>query len=157
MIQLSVVVQNNLNPILARELAAGRTGEVATIVRGTRRWFVPLFVFACVAAAASYPFVVPWLIGNRVFVDGAAPFAILLAGAALCAAYLPFNTVLLMAGLPGQQTVFVCLMLGTNFVLNLLLVPPLGTQGAAIASAIAISSSALSLRYLVRAKTGARI
>lgn len=156
-IQLSVVVQNNLNPVIARDLAANRTSEVERIVRDTRRWFVPLFVAACVIAAACYPFVVPWLIGNQEFVAGAAPFAILLAGAALCSAYLPFNTVLLMAGLPGAQTMFVLSMLLVNFVTNLVLVPLLGTVGAAIASAFALATSSLLLRYLVRVRTGARI
>ena len=45
----------------------------------------------------------------------------------------------------------------TNGALNLLLVPLLGMQGAAIASATALAGSALLLRYIVRARTGVKI
>lgn len=156
-LQLGIVLQNNLNPLLAKELAAGRNGEVETIVQRTRRWFVPVFVAVCVISAAMYPVVVPWLIGNREFIAGALPFAILLGGAALCSGYLPFQTMLLMAGLPGSQTVFVSCVLVANAALNAVLVPLFGMEGAAIASAVALAMSTLLLRYIVRARTGVRI
>jgi O-antigen/teichoic acid export membrane protein len=155
--QLGVVLQNNLNPMLARALAAGRKDEVEAIARRTRRWFVPAFVAICMVAAASYPFVVPWLIGNREFVEGAAPFAILLGGAALASTYLPFQTILMMASMPGAQTVFVVIVLVTNCAINLVLVPVLGLEGAAIASATALALSAVLLRFMVRARIGARL
>ena len=155
--QLAVVVQNNLNPVIAKSLASAKPREVEDVVRATRRWFVPLFVAACLVSAAAYPFAVPWVIGNHDFIAGSVPFAILLLGAALCSAYLPFNNTLLMAGRPGSQTVFVLCVLATNFVLNIILVPLLGLEGAAIASAAALAASALLLRYMVRARVGARI
>jgi O-antigen/teichoic acid export membrane protein len=155
--QLGVVLQNNLNPMVAKELAAGRKQEVEAIVSRTRRWFVPLFLATCVIAAAAYPVVVPWLIGKPEFAAGAVPFAILLAGAALCSGYLPFQTMLMMAGLPGSQTVFITIILVTNGLLNLTLVPLLGMQGAAIASGSSLAASAFLLRYIVRARTGVRI
>ena len=155
--QLGVVMQNNLNPMIAKELAAGRKDEVESIVSRTRRWFVPLFVAACVVGAAVYPFAVPWLTGRPEFVEGALPFAILLGGAALCSAYLPFQTVLMMAGLPGSQTIFVTIVLALNGTLNVVLVPLLGMEGAAIANATSWTASALLLRYIVRARTGVRI
>lgn len=155
--QLGVVLQNNLNPVLARELSAGTTTEVEAIARRTRRWFIPVFVVGCLVAGALYPFAVPWLVGNAEFIAGAAPFAILLGGAALASAYLPFQMILLMAGKPGAQTVFIVIVLVTNGVLNTLLVPVLGLEGAALASATALASSALLLRTMVRAHTGARL
>lgn len=156
-LQLGVVLQNNLNPMLARSLSAGRPAEVEDIVRRTRRWFVPLFVVACIAAAGLYPIVVPWLIGNREFAAGALPFGILVAGAALCSPYLPLHTILMMANKPTAQTVFCTILLATNFALNLVLVPLYDLQGAALASAAALASSALVLRFLVRAGIGVRV
>jgi O-antigen/teichoic acid export membrane protein len=155
--QLGVVLQANLNPLLARELAAGNKTEVEAIAKRTRRWFVPVFVGGSAIAAAVYPFAVPWLIGNHEFVAGALPFAILLGGAVLASAYLPFQTILLMASMPGTQTVFVTIVLVTNGVLNVLLVPVLGLAGAALASGTALASSAVLLRYIIRARIGARL
>jgi O-antigen/teichoic acid export membrane protein len=156
-LQLAVVVQNNLNPMIARDLAAGRTRDVEALARRARRWFVPAFVVICGVSVVAYPYVVPWLIGSAEFAEGAVPFAILMAGAALAASYLPFHTVLMMAGMPGAQTVFVVIVLAINCMLNLALVPPFGLSGAAIAAAAALAASALLLRYMVRLRVGARI
>lgn len=156
-IQITTAVQNNLNPVLARSLAAGKIDEVQTLVRSTRRWFVPLFVAACVIGAVSYPFVVPWVIGNHDFIAGAWPFAILITGAIVASGYLPFNTMLMMGARPGSQTVFFLIVLVVNFVLNALLVSPFGMVGAAIASAVALSTSALLLRVMFRMRLGVRV
>ena len=156
-IQITTAVQNNFNPVIARSLAAGKTDEVETLVRSARRWFVPLFIAACVIGAASYPFVVPWVIGNHEFIAGAWPFAILMAGAIVASGYLPFNTMLMMGARPGSQTVFFLLVLAVNFALNSVLVSPLGMIGAAIASATALATSALLLRAMIRMRLGVRI
>ena len=155
--QLAVVVQNNINPMLARELAERRTHDLEAFARRVRRWFVPGFIGACVLGAALYPLAVPWLIGDRTFLGGALSFAILVAGAALCSPYLPFQQILLMAAMPGVQTVFIVVVLAVNCAINVLLVPVLGIAGAAIASATAVAMSALLLRYLVRRRIGARL
>jgi O-antigen/teichoic acid export membrane protein len=156
-IQLTTALQNNFNPVIARSLAAGKTDEVETLVRSARRWFVPLFIAACVIGAASYPFVVQWVIGKHEFIAGAWPFAILMAGAIVASGYLPFNTMLMMGARPGSQTVFFLLVLAVNFALNSLLVSPFGMIGAAIASATALSASALLLRVMIRMRLGVRI
>jgi len=56
------VVQNNVNPVIARELAQGQPGNVEELARRTRRWFVPAIVGACALGAALYPVVIPWLL-----------------------------------------------------------------------------------------------
>ncbi|MBS1123045.1 MAG: hypothetical protein H6Q90_5273, partial [Deltaproteobacteria bacterium] len=152
--QLAVVLQNNLNPVIARDLAAGRTAEVETLVRRTRRWFVPAMVAMCALGAAIYPLVIPWLIGNHAFIAGAAPFAIMMAGLALASPYLPFSQTLLMASRPGWNTIYMLAIIGVNFVCNWLLIPVLGLSGAAIAISAAVVTSALLLRVLVRWRLG---
>jgi O-antigen/teichoic acid export membrane protein len=154
--QLGVVVANNLNPVLARDLARNATSEVEALARRTRRWFVPLLAGSCVLAAAAFPLLVPRVLGHE-YIAGAAPFAILMAGLALASPYLPFVQILLMANRPGWHTVLVVLVVTTNFVLDLALIPALGLQGAAIATAAAILSSALLVRMFARVRTGAKI
>ncbi|MDB4959114.1 MAG: putative lipopolysaccharide biosynthesis protein [Myxococcales bacterium] len=156
-LQLSVVVQNNVNPLIARDLAEGRKTAVEELVRRTRRWFVPALVAICIVASCLYPVTIPWVIRKHEFIAGALPFAILMGGIALSCAYLPFNTIPLMAGLPGWQTGYVVVVLAINCMTNLALVPRFGLAGAAIGSAAALASSAMLLRWLVRKRIGVRI
>ena len=51
--QLAVVVQNNVNPILARELALGQSANVEDLVRRTRRWFIPAIIGVCALGAVD--------------------------------------------------------------------------------------------------------
>jgi len=156
-LQLAVVVQNNVNPIIARELAAGERGAVEELVRRTRRWFVPAIFVLATLGALLYPLVIPWLIGNQAFAAGAWPFAILMGGLVVAAAYLPFNQILLMAHQPGWHTLLVLGVVAVNLAANLALIPVLGLRGAALAVAAALATSAALVRVLARARVGVRI
>lgn len=52
--QLAVVLQVNLNPHMAAHLAAVQPAEIETLVRRTRRWFVPLMA-AMLGIGAAVP------------------------------------------------------------------------------------------------------
>jgi O-antigen/teichoic acid export membrane protein len=136
---------------------AGDPAEIEALVRRTRRWFVPAFVAICAAAAVAYPFIIPWLIGKQSFAEGAAWFAIMMAGLALASPYLPFAQLLLMTSRPGWHTVYVVGIIAVNFVVNVALVPSLGPTGAALGVASAFVASALLLRGLVRWRTPIKI
>jgi O-antigen/teichoic acid export membrane protein len=148
--QLSVVLQNNLNPMMARELAEDRPKAVAELARRTRRWFVPGFAIACAAGALAFPQVIPRLMHDATLDAGTIPFAILMAGLVLASPYLPFAQVLLMANRPGWHTGFVVTVMSINFVADLVLIPKYGLMGAAIATATAVVCSAILLRILAR-------
>lgn len=155
--QLPTVVQNNLNPMIARSLGEDRRGDVEALVHRTRKWFVPVMAGACMLGAASYPFVVPMLTGDSTFAAGTVPFAIMMAGLSLASPYLAFNQILLMANKPGWYTVFVVLVVGINFVANAALIPIFDHVGAAIATAGAVVCAALLTRRLARSRVGVRI
>ncbi|MEO8705991.1 MAG: oligosaccharide flippase family protein [Kofleriaceae bacterium] len=155
--QLAVVLQNNLNPVMARAISEHREAEVSQLAKRTRRWFVPVFVFMCALSAALYPVVVPWLIGKESFIAGAVPFAIMMAGLAVASPYLPFIQILLMAARPGWHTVYVVAVMLVNFAGNYVLIPVLGTTGAAIGTATAMVTSAVLVRVLVRWRVGLKL
>jgi O-antigen/teichoic acid export membrane protein len=148
-IQLAVVIQNNLNPVLARALAEGRLDDVHALVRRTRRWFVPGLVGLAALGAATYPVLIPWLMGHD-YIGGAVPFAIMMIGVAIASPYLPFAQTLLMASRPGWHTFYILGVLAVGFVANLALIGPLGLPGAATAAAASAVASAVLLRQLVR-------
>lgn len=155
--QLAVAVQNNINPIVARELATDRRDDVNALVLRTRKWFVPAMIAACTLGALLYPYVVPLLIGDSSFAAGRVPFAILMAGLALASPYMPFAQLLLMANMPGFHTVLLVAVAGINFLASLVLIPWLGASGAALSTSIGAVTFALLLRLLVRANVRVKL
>ena len=155
--QLAVVVQNNLNPVIAQRLGEHDAAAVEDLVRRTRRWFVPAVVGACVIGAVLYPIVIPLLTGDDTFAEGSRSFAIMMAGIALSSPYLPFIQILLMAAKPGWYTAYVLATAVINLVACVVLIPPLGLEGAAIATSISLVASALLLRWFARSKVQLRI
>ncbi|HUJ63380.1 MAG TPA: polysaccharide biosynthesis C-terminal domain-containing protein [Kofleriaceae bacterium] len=155
--QLAVALQNNLNPMIARELAGGRPGEVEALVRRTRRWFVPGFALACALGAGLFPRVIPAVLHDPHLALGGLPFAILMAGLVAASPYLPFNQVLLMAERPGWHTALLVCVVAVNFAGDLALIPRLDLVGAAIATSSAAVCAALLVRRLARTRAGVRL
>lgn len=155
--QLAVVLQNLVNPVLARQLAAGELRAAEHEARRIRRWFVPALSGAALLGAILYPLLIPTLIGDPDFIDGAYPFAILMAGVALASPYLPFSQALLMASQPGWHTGLVLATVAINLAGNLALIPLLGLSGAALSATASLVASALLLRLLARSRIGLQI
>jgi O-antigen/teichoic acid export membrane protein len=155
--QLAVVVQNNVNPVMARLVAEGDAAELRAMVTRTRRWFVPALAGVCAVSAAMFPAVIPWLIDDPAFAAGAVPFALLMAGIAIASPYLPFAQLLLMAKRPGWHTVLLVAAITVNTIGNLVLIPRFGLAGAAAAMATTVVTTALLLRGLARWQVSVRL
>lgn len=155
--QLAVVVQNTVNPVMARALASRDTAQVEALVGRTRRWFVPAMIVACGIGALAYPYIVPILVGNEAFTAGAPAFAILMAGTALASPWLPFNQLVLMGARPGAYTAYVLVTLAVAFVACSIAIPPLGMEGAAIGMSAALLAAAVMLRAMARRQFGVRL
>lgn len=154
--QLSMVVQNNVNPLIARHIAKGELLEVETIVKRARRWFVPAMIGACAIGALLYPYVIPWLTKDE-FRAGAVPFAILMGGLAVASAWLPFNQTLLMASRPGWHSIYILMMISIAGAALVVLTTAYGLAGAGAGTAIGLLASALLLRVLVKKTVGIRL
>ncbi len=155
--QLAIVVQNNLNPVIAQRLGRGDAASIEDLVRRTRRWFVPSIVAACLVGALLYPIVIPLMTGDDAYARGGPSFAIMMAGIALSSPYLPFVQILLMAAKPGWYTAYVLANVVINLVACVVLIPPLGLEGAAIATTVSLIGSAVLLRWFARSRAGLRI
>jgi O-antigen/teichoic acid export membrane protein len=155
--QLVIVLQNNFNPLLARQIASGRLDELETMVRRSRRWIVPGMVGIGALAALVFPWTLPVLTDPVQFGGSALSFAILIFGIVAASAYLPFGNTLLMAGQPGWHTAYMAASVLVNVVFNALLIPRYGIHGAAAGTAISFVASAVFLKVLVRMRVGARI
>lgn len=154
--QLLVVLQNNMNPILARQLAEGRRDEMrATIAKG-RRWTYLGMAGVAAVAIAVFPRVVEMLYADPAFGQSWAPFALLMLGILAASGYIPFGQILLMAGKPGWHSAFIAATVALNILGNWILVPLYGLPGAAAATALSVFASVFLLKAIVRAQVGVR-
>ena len=150
--QLLVVLQNNMNPILARQLAEGRLDEMrATIAKG-RRWTYAGMAGVAALAIALYPQAIEHLFQDPAFAQSWAPFAFLMLGILSASGYIPFGQILLMAGRPGWHSAYIAATVAMNVVLNWLLIPRFGLSGAAAATALSVFASVFVLKAIVRAQ-----
>jgi O-antigen/teichoic acid export membrane protein len=154
--QVLVVLQSNYNPLLAQLWGEGQRAELETLVRRGRRVTWIGMGALCALACACYPWVVRLWMGDD-YAASFAPFACLMAGIALASGYQPFQQLLLMANRPGWHSAYMGAVVGINVLANALLIPRLGSTGAAIATGIAFLASAALIVLLARRLLGLRL
>jgi O-antigen/teichoic acid export membrane protein len=155
--QLLVVLQNNYNPVLARQIATRRFAQLEAMVRKGKRNTYLLMAGVGLAAVAVYPLVLDLLTNKPGFQDSFLPFAVLIGGIVLMAGYYPFSQTLLMANRPGWHTGLMVLVVASNVLFNRLLIPHLEIEGAALGTALSFLASVIFLKALVRARVGVRL
>jgi O-antigen/teichoic acid export membrane protein len=154
--QLLAVLQNNVNPVLARQIAERRFDELrATFVKG-RRWTYLGMLGVAAGALALFPYVVEALYADPAFAMSWFPFSLLMLGILSASGYVPFGQILLMAGRPGWHSAFIAAAVALNVLLNWILIPHLGLPGAAAATAASVLASVFLLKAIVRARLGVR-
>lgn len=139
-------------PAIRRAAAASRNGETARLLRLTTTWMVAVaWPYALVLATRPADMVA---LLNPDFGGGALPLAVLGLALLINAAAGPIDLALLMLGRSGSSLAVTAAALATDVVLVLVLVPPLGIVGAAIAWAAAIGVQNGAASILVRRTTG---
>ena len=103
-----------------------------------------------VLSIVAYGTVTSIAYGDEIASSTFAPYAILAVGVMLASPYIPFTNFFQQTGRPSLHSVMLASATATNLVLNLVLVPPFGTVGAAIATAVSWSVFGL----VLRAKSG---
>jgi len=150
-LQFAVVLQNNYNPRLSRLLHDDRKRDLETMIRHGRAQTYRIALLAVPALMLLYPLGVHLAFASRPeFQDSIWPFALLMMGLLASAGFLPFQNILVMGGRPGWHTAYIAHLVLLNIVLNSLLIPRFGLPGAALATAIALAASNLTLIYLTR-------
>ncbi len=157
MYQFIFAVQSNMNPILSRLKIEGRESEVRGLVRKNALWFCPAMAAMSTVGVLFFPWVTLWVTGNAELASGWPYLAILTAGVTIASSYLPFGYLLNQWGHPVWFMVYSGLLLGTNVLLNILLVPLWGGVGSAVATAMAFMLAIVYLKTLTRYVTGTSI
>jgi O-antigen/teichoic acid export membrane protein len=130
-------IQQVAAPHTSRLLASGDHTATKRVFQTITAWTMSLtwpFFLTCLALAPT----LLHLFGGPSYREGQGVVAVLALAALLAAAGGPVDLILLMAGRSGVSLVNSLVALGVNLTLNLLLIPPLGIIGAAIAWAAAI-------------------
>jgi O-antigen/teichoic acid export membrane protein len=155
--QILFALQNIYNPILAREIAAGRFETLqATIARG-RRWTYAAVAAVGLVAVLVYPHALLLLTGKAAFLESWTPFNYLMLGTVLASGYIPFGQTLLMSGHPGWNTAFMTATVAINAIACWLTVPAYGLVGAALSTAFSMFASVFILKAMVRWRVGLRL
>lgn len=151
--QILIALRTNYAPVCTRLLAAEDRGELVAMVRRGRDRTYLLGVPVAGLAVLAYWLGGELLSGHPVIAESWPYFAVLLAGMAAAAGYVPFSTLLLYARRPGAFTWLTLAVLMVNVVANAILIPAVGPIGAALGTALALVAlatlSAVSSRTLL--------
>lgn len=139
-------------PRFSAIIAEGDTQKLAAFARETTRWtfFPALAVGLAVLAAGQFLL----SLFGAAFMAGHIVMAVLLAGILAKALVGPGEVLLLMAGRQRLCAQLYAVALAANLGLNILLIPRLGIEGAAIATAAAMGVEAVLLHVSVRRTLG---
>jgi O-antigen/teichoic acid export membrane protein len=142
--QVPVVIRTVAYPTLVRLASHGERAALAHAARRLSLASGAVSAAAALAVGVGYPFVAAWI--DPAFAQAGWPvLQVLLLGMVVYAFFVPFDQLLLQSGFPGRQSALMALYVATNVGLNLLLIPPLGLLGAAIATAVALGLAGLLL------------
>lgn len=135
--QLIMVLRFNYDPIMTKMIAEGGWLDLKKLVHGGKRLgYMAMFVVVP-TAVLLYPFVLDVALNTNDFSNSWPVFGILSGGILIAAGYIPFGGILQQGGHPGAQSLLTALVLITNLVGNIVLIPPFGVIGAAVATAFA--------------------
>jgi len=133
--QLCTVMRQNLDPLIGRAFATGKKEQITELARKVRKRFWPLISLLGLILMVVFPVLI-WILAEEAVVwKSWGVFAILVTGVVISARYRPFMGILPQSGRPGLLTIIMAGSVLFNALLNLLLVPLIGINGSAIATA----------------------
>ncbi len=147
---LSYALRDNLNPILAKLISKNQKKELQDLIRSSAKVWYIFISFIGIVSILLYPWFIQTFIKKPEFIYSWVPFGILMAGYILSAGYIPINMILVQAGYPGLHTLLKIAIVLSNIILNAILIPIAGINGAAVATATTFVLSAIYIKVMVR-------
>ena len=134
--QFSFVLRRNIDPLMGRHIAKSKTGEIYHLIKKVRRIFVPLIFLLGFISVIAYCIVLTYGVEagmlNRELEESVPVFIILMFGVCVNAYFRPFSGLFIVAGRPELDTLLLVVILGSNIILNAILIPIYGIIGAAV-------------------------
>ena len=155
--QLPAVFRANMNPRLSRMLATNNKTELQKLIGdGVRTTYKYMFLVSALSMIA-YPFVVPFVTHNPDLQASWLIYSILAVGVFLQSGYSPFYQLLIQAGHPWTYTIQIAVIVLINVILNFLLIPMVGAEGAAIATLISWVASVPLFKWFSQKKVALQV
>jgi O-antigen/teichoic acid export membrane protein len=150
----ALVLRNLVNPHFTRLLAAADSRAIRRLVAQVQMAAWPFLLLVFIAVWQLYQPAVRLVTGANDLEQGLAAVLILIAMMAPYFAYSTFEEALMLAGHASTQSLYQFAVTAANVLLNLLLIPPFGIEGAAVATGLASLIACLSLVLMVHRRTG---
>ena len=155
--QFSVVVRNNVNPLLTRSVLNNMLSELREFSRKISLYFFSFMIVVGLLLLLLFPYLVSFVALENDFASAYPSLIILIIGLVIASPYLPFNMIFSQANRPTLQTVFTLLTVLVNIFLNSIAIPLAGIEGAAVATSISYICSVLLLIYMCRKSLDVKI
>lgn len=147
--QFVVVIQMNMNPLMTRLKTENRMEDLRKYIRRATMMLTPAMALISCLIGVLYPYLTQWLTGSLEFVPGRVYFVVLMAGIVIGSSHLPFLFLLNQWGFPGWFSLFLLAIVGSNVVLNVVLIPLYGALGAAIGTGLSYALTRVYLRFFL--------
>jgi len=145
---VTVALLVNINPIITATYFRNDRREFNALITDTIKYSYIMMTMLAILSCAVYPLFITIFMSS--FMDSWPLFCILMVGLTASAGYFPLRILFSQTGHPGLQTLFFSLVLISNIILNLALVPPFGMYGAALATGIAYLLTSIYLKLIAR-------
>ena len=145
--QLLIVLQNILNPIIARQFSESKLNEFYKKFENIKQKTYRALIFICILSIIFYPLVLNFFTNKNEFANSYIPFSILVIGITIASGYIPFYNIFSMSDMPRLQSIFMLLIFLTNVILNSIFIPIFGLYGAALGTGISFIVSVYYFKY----------
>ena len=149
------MVRINFSPILVGAVRDNDWSLAINLRRQSWRILLPVTTVLSVSLVASFYALNTWLIpSSKGLLEGLPSLVILLSGVLLICFLIPFDQLLMMSGHPGYQTAQQLVLVGTNILVAVILLPIIGIEGAALGTAASYVAGILAMIFFVRRLLG---
>ncbi len=151
-LQLLVVIQNNINPLIANLFFNKKLKDLELFLKKVRNLSYKYILAIGLISVMIFPSLLEIVTNKPVFKTSFLPFSIIMFGIILISGYLPFQNILILFNKPILQSTQILFVSLINIIFNSLLIPIIGLNGAAISTSLANISSIFILKYYLYSK-----
>jgi len=145
-----LVFQQNFSPIVSKHLRNNEIEKLSEKILMLKKRLKIISIIITIVLVIAFPLYVNTLYHDTIYDGSIFVFYILLVGVVFRFNYTWAGSMLTMGGYLNDNLKCVIIMFFVNGLLNLILIPTFGVQGAAIATSISFISGILLLRYYIK-------
>lgn len=150
--QIFIVIRRSLNPMITEYFVNHKIEDfVRNINKKAQKYLLFLSPLAGIVLLAGYCLVC-YVLGKREYLQGILPLALIVGAIVISGKYIIYGNIFSQIGNPIYESIINLITVGTNIVLNVILIYLFGLIGAAIATAISYFAYCFALKAYVKNK-----